>query len=62
MKDVICFIFLFPIQKIYIIFESGKLSNPHTRSLDSAYTEHGNPHFHTEYHLNWLIHEYIKHD
>ena len=49
-------------QKHSTIFQSGKFVNPPTRSLDSPYTEHGNPQSHTSHHQNWLIHEYIKHD
>ena len=37
-----------------------KVVQPPTRSLDSAYTEHGNPHFRTEHCLNRLSHEYIN--
>ena len=37
-----------------------KVVKPPTRSLDSPYTEHGNPHFHTEHRLNRLPHEYIN--
>jgi hypothetical protein len=39
-------------------FSKWKFVKPPTRSLDSPYTKHGNPHFHTEYRLNWLSHEY----
>ena len=54
MKNVSCFIFVCSIQKVQ------QLSKSPTRSLDSPYTEHGNPHFHTKHRLNWLPHEYIN--
>ena len=40
-------------------FSKWKVVKPPTRSLDSSYTEHGNPHLHTEHCLNRLSHEYI---
>ena len=33
--------------------------NP-TRSLDSPYSVHNNPHLHTKHRLNLLLHEYIN--
>ena len=51
-----------PCTKNSPIFQNGKFVKPPTRSLDSPYTEHGNPHFHTEHHLNRLAHEDIQHD
>ena len=60
MKNACCFIFFCPIQKNATIFQSGKLVQTPTRSLDSPYTEHGNLHFHTEHRLNRLPHEYIN--
>ena len=49
--------FFFLIQKMLQFFkvESCQI---HTCSIDSPYTENGNPHFHTEYRLNWWPHEY----
>jgi hypothetical protein len=35
--------------KKFIIFRSGRFVQPPTRSLDSPYTKHGTPHFHTEH-------------
>ena len=49
-----------PCTKNSTIFQSGKFVQPPTRSLDSPYTKHGTPHFHTEHRLNWLLHEYIN--
>ena len=40
-------------------FSKWNVVKPPTRSLDSPYTEHSNPHFHTEHHLNRSPHEYI---
>ena len=63
MKNASCFRFLFHVHKISAIFQSGKFVNPTACSLDSLYTEHGYPRFHTEHHLNWLTqYEYVKHD
>ena len=53
---------LFPAKKTFYMFSSGKFVKPTICSLDSPYTEHGNPRFHTENHLNQLTHGYIKHD
>ena len=41
-------------------FSKWKVAKSCTRSLDSPYTEHGNPHFHTEHDLNRLPREYIN--
>ena len=41
-------------------FSKWKVVKPSTRSLDSPYTKHGNPHFHTKHHLNRLPHECIN--
>jgi hypothetical protein len=49
-------------QKNATIFSKWKVVKHPTRSLDSPYTKHGNPHFHTEPHLNRLPHEYITLD
>ena len=46
--------------KKYYNFSKWKVVKPPTRSLDSSYTEHGNPNFYTEHHLNRLPREYIK--
>jgi hypothetical protein len=46
-----------PIQKM---LKKWKVVKPPTLSLDSPYTKHSNPHFHTEHRLNWLPHEYIN--
>ena len=59
MKNASCFNFL-PCTKNFTIFESGKFVQPPTHSLDSPYTEHGTPHFHTKHCLNRLPHEYIN--
>jgi hypothetical protein len=48
------------VQKNSTNFQSGKFVQPPTRSLDSPYTEHGTPHFHTEPCLNRFSHEYIN--
>ena len=58
--QVVSYIIYFLEKKIPTIFESGKFIKPPTCSLDSPYTEQGNPYFHTEHHLNHLTHEYIK--
>ena len=47
-------------KKKYYIFSKWKVVQPPTCSLDSPYTKHGNLHFHTEYRLNRLPHEYIN--
>ena len=52
--------FCCPYAKNVTIFQSGKLSNSLLVHLDSPYTEHGNPHFHTKHRLNRLPHEYIN--
>ena len=41
-------------------FSKWKDVQPPTRSLDSLYTKHNNPHFHTEHRRNRLSHEYIN--
>jgi hypothetical protein len=52
--------FFYLVQKKFTIFQSGKFVQPPTRSLDSPYTEHGTPYFHTVCRLNQLPHEYIN--
>ena len=47
MKNASCFIFLFPVQENSTNFESGKFVKLTACSLNSPYTEHGDPHFHT---------------
>ena len=59
--QVVSYVYSF-YKKNSTIFQSGKFFKPTTCSLDSPYTEHGNPHFHREHHPNQLTHEYIKHD
>ena len=46
--------------KICYNFSKWKVVKLATRSLDSPYTEHGNPHFHAEHRLHQLPHEYIN--
>ena len=61
MKDASCFIFFMPYtKKNATFFSKWKVVRPLTQTLDSPYTKHGNPHFHTEHRLNWLPHEYIN--
>jgi hypothetical protein len=60
MKNASRFVFSGPIQKKCYNFSKWKVINPPTRSLNSPYTEHNNPHFHTEHCLNQLPHEYIN--
>ena len=43
--------------KNFYNFSKWKVVKPPTRSLDSPHTEHSNPHFLTEHHLNQLPHE-----
>ena len=43
-----------------MIFPKWKVVQIPTHSLDSPYTKHDNPHFHTEHRLNQLPHEYIN--
>ena len=52
--------YFLPYTKNATIFQSGKFVQNSTRSLDSPYTKHGNPHFHTKHRLNQLPHEYIN--
>ena len=59
MKNASCFIFFCPIQKMLQFFKV-EVVQPTTCLLDSPYTEHGTPHFHTEHRLNRLPHEYIN--
>ena len=54
--------YFFALYKKFYNFSKWKVVKPPTRSLDSPYTEHGNPRFYTKHHLNWLTHEYIKLD
>jgi hypothetical protein len=55
--QVVSYFFL-PCTKNSTMFESEKFVQSPTRSLDSPYTEHGIPHFHTEHRLNRSPHEY----
>ena len=57
MQVVSCFFALY--QKC-LKFSKWKVVKTPTRSLDSPYTEHGNPHFHTKHRLNRSLHEYIN--
>ena len=57
MQVVSCFSALY---KKFYNFSKWKAIKPPTRSLDSPYLEHGNPHFHIEHRLNRLPHEYIN--
>ena len=58
MNNASCFIL--PYTKKCHNFSKWKVVQPPPRSLDSPYTEHGNPHFHTEHRLNQLPHEHIN--
>ena len=65
MKNASCFMVVFHVQKtlqFLKVAQSGKFVKPTTCSLDSPYTEHNDPHFHTKHHLNRSTHEYNKHD
>ena len=52
--------YFFALYKKHYNFSKWKVVQPPTHSLDSPYTEHSNPHFHSEYRLNRLPHEYIN--
>ena len=58
MKNASCFMFFSPIQKKKeknaTIFSKWRVVCTPTRSLDSPYVEHGNPHFHAEHRLDRL--------
>ena len=52
--------YFFVLYKKCYNFSKWKVVQPPTRSLDSPYIEHGNMQLHTEYRLNWSLHEYIN--
>ena len=52
--------YFFALYKKCYNFSKWKVVQSPTRSLDSPYTKHGNPYFHTEHHLNRLLDEYFN--